>query len=211
MSGPWLIAFVVQWLLTIFLFLLVFGILRYLASVKERWDSAVPAVTSYELGQRIVDVELNDIKSMPFHLLDLTHRLNGAILLFVSSGCGSCTTLLQQIAEIFNRSEASLERTLIIIVAGSPKNIQHFLETYPSLESNQVFFLSDERSVASSQFGILTMPTALVLNKEGGIVDQTFNPHVTNWIYRATNIQPPKEPLTTGQVAIFAPLNYKRN
>ncbi len=211
MSGAWFIVMVVQWLLTLFLLFLVIGILRYLALVKERWDVAAPRISGYELGQVVEDIELIDIHTTSHHLLELIGRRRGALLFFVTSGCSSCILLMNQITELLNHPEIPIEKTLIMIVRGSIGNLQLLISDYPNLGSNQVILLSDEKSTAVSQFGIISVPTAFVLNKEGRVVDLTLNPHTTNWLYKSIGVKPPETPLSTGHVAIVAPSAHQND
>lgn len=205
MQGLWLIAFLVQWAIVLMLAVLVIGILRYLASVKERWNLAIPAITKYELQQRIDDFELPDVAGMIVKSTNLLTR-SGAIILVVTATCQSCTVLLAQVSEIASRRETALAKPVILIVLGPKDSTERLLDTYPGLtSSDQVIALIDEQGVAVRKFGVDAVPTGFIVDHEGRMLSQTSNPHLTNWLYTVTKTSLPKEPIVTGLVSRRVP------
>ena len=210
MQGPWLIAFFVQWMLVIILLVLVVGILRYLSSVKERWTLAVPAITRYELGEIVADFEAPDMRNSPIKIKELLSRFNrGIVILFVSAKCTACETSMQQVIELLSRQQEAFSKTLLIVALGRESSLELLLEKYPSIVDSRVFLLRDEKGAALSQFGITRSPTALVIGVKGDVIDQTFNPHVAGWMYKAFAVNPPLEALTRDAQTLVVPIGFK--
>lgn len=209
MQGVWLIAFVIQWVMLLILTLLVAGILRHLASVQERWNLAAPPITTYEINQRIAEFELLDATGIKVQSRDLLHQTNGAVILFVSTTCPSCSIMLDQVSELIARREVSFTKTIVVIVLGVAGSLARLLDEHPSLiNSKSVTILADEDGVALHQFKVVSVPTGLVVDQEGRLVTQTLNPHVTNWLYTMLGTTPPKEPVMRGVTAIIKPAVY---
>lgn len=210
MQGLWLIAFLVQWAIVLILAVLVIGVLRYLVSVKERWNLAIPAVTKYELQQHIDDFELPDVAGVMIKSTDLLSR-SGAIILLITATCQSCTALLTQVSEIATRREVVLAKTLIVIVLGSKESVERLLSTYPGLTGNQVITLIDEQGIAVRQFGVVAAPTGFTVDREARMLNQAPNPHLANWLYTVAEVPPPKEPIVSGPVVRRIPTAYLKN
>lgn len=210
MQGLWLIAFLVQWFVVLMLTALVIGVLRYLVSVKERWNLAVPAITKYELQERIDDFELPNSTGIIVKSTDLLSQ-SGAIILLISATCQSCTALLAQVSEVATRHEVVLAQPIIVIVLGSKESVEHLLNIYSGLTSNQVITLIDEQGIAVRQFGVDAVPIGFTVDHEGHVLRQTGNPHLSNWLYTVTRVPLPKEPIVTGRVTRRVPAAYLKN
>lgn len=208
MQGLWLIAFIVQWILVLGLVVLVIGILRYLASIQERWNLAIPTVSSYELHQHIGEFELPDRTGTMLKSRNLLHQ-SGAVLLFITAGCQSCTTLLAQVSELVTRRNLVLARPLILIAIGDRKKVEQLLSMHVNLASDRVMILIDEKSAVLHQFGISSLPTGLAVDHEGRLMNQTFNPHAAHWLYKIIEVTPPEQPVTQNMQAIISPAAYR--
>lgn len=207
MQGLWLIAFLVQWVLVLTLIVLVIGVLRYLVSVKERWNLAIPAITKYELQQRIDDFELPDGAGVIVKSTDAFSQ-SGAVILLVTATCQSCTALLTQVSEVVTRHEVLLAKPIIVIALGSKDDVERDLSPYAGLTSSQVTVLIDEQGIAVQQFGVDAVPTGFSVDREGHMLNQTSNPHLANWLYVVTKVPPPKEPIVIGPVTRRVPTAY---
>lgn len=210
MQGLWLIAFLVQWAIVLMLAVLVIGVLRYLVSVKERWNLAIPAVTKYELQQRIDDFELPNVAGVRIKSTDLLSR-SGAIILLVSATCQSCRALLTQVSDIATRREVVPAKPIVVIALGSKDSVNPLLSTYPGLTDNQVITLIDEQGVTARQFGVDAVPTGFTVDLEGRVLSQTSNPHLANWLYTVTKVLLPKEPIVNGPVTMKVPTAFLKN
>jgi cytochrome oxidase Cu insertion factor (SCO1/SenC/PrrC family) len=209
MQGVWLIAFIVQWVMLLILTLLVAGILRHLAAVQERWDLAAPPISTYEINQSIAEFELRDATGTKVQSRDLLHQSNGAVILFISTTCSSCSTILAQVSELIARRDVSLTKTIVVITLGAAGSLASLLDEYPSLVNSQVVTtLADEEGITLRQFGIVSVPIGLAVDREGRLVTQTLNPHVANWLYTVLGTTPPTEPVMQGVTTIIKPAAY---
>ncbi|SRR6266542_1911303 len=208
MQGAWLIAFIVQWVMMLILALLVAGILRHLAIMQERWNLAAPPITAYELGQPIADFELPDATGTKVKSNDLLHQSDGAVILFVSTNCSSCATLLAQVSELVARPDVSLTKIIVVIVLGAVSSLERLSIEYPNLVNTHVVALADENATAVGQFGIRFVPIGLLVDREGHVSNQTLNPHAANWLYTVVGAIPPLEPVSRGAMGLVLPAAY---
>ncbi|HLW01832.1 MAG TPA: hypothetical protein VKT82_24475 [Ktedonobacterales bacterium] len=210
MPGPWFILFVVQWVIVLVLVLLVAGILRHLAAVEERWNLAVPPITSYELGQRITDFELQSAAGTLVRMTDLLRQPNGAILLFATTSCSACEAVFAQVEELVVPSPPPLNKALVIIAAGKGDIFEPLVAKHPGLGNGQTVLLADGEGKAFHQFGITAVPVGLALDRQGRVTHQTQNPHVANWLYTRLGITPPPPPAPPRFTSIMTPAAFKK-
>jgi peroxiredoxin len=210
MQGPWLVAFIVQWVIVLVLTLLVAGILRHLARVEERWNLAAPPISAYELGQRIAEFELPDAAGTKVQSRDLLRWSDGTVMLLVTPSCSACATLLAQVSELVTRRDLALTKTLVMIALGPAGSLERLLGAYPNLRSDQVVALADEDGSVAHQLGVVAIPVGLVVDREGRLIHQTNNPHVANWLYTWLGASPPAEPASRSLVSLIVPAAYKR-
>ncbi len=210
MEGIWLIAFLVQWALLLFLAVLVAGVLRQLRFMQERWQLAAPPVTVYELHQQVAEIVLPDVTGRQVHLSEHLARGDGGVILFVTPTCSSCATVLAQVSELISRQGMSLAKTFVIIVLGNRADVESILRSQPKLRCERVALLSDEGAKVAGQFAITVVPTGLAVDSERRVLDQTFNPHAANWIYKAVSATPPLQPVTQQASGLVVPTIYSR-
>lgn len=208
MQGFWLLAFVVQWSLVLILTVLVVGILRYLHSVQERWDLAVPAISKYEIRQKIDDFELPDVSGTKIKSRDVL-LASGAVILVVTSSCRSCLALLTQISELVNRPNTIITKAILIIVAGTTDHLENFLKFSPVLGSRKVILLCDEDGSILKTFGLRAVPTGLEVDREGYLINQTFNPHADYWLYKVVGAPLPEKPIVQSHAGTIIPTVLK--
>jgi hypothetical protein len=164
MQGIWVLTFLVQWVLVLLLAVLVVGILRYLHSVQERWDLAVPAISKYEIRQKIDDFELPDVSGTKIRSRDV-FLPSGVAILVVTPSCRSCLALLDQVSELVKRPNTVLTKPILIIVAGTRDHLENLLRISPALDSQQVILLYDEDSSTLKTFGLRAVPTGLEVDR----------------------------------------------
>lgn len=202
MQGPWLIAFIVQWVVVLVLMLLVVGILRHLVSLEEQWRLAAPPISSYKVGQLIGKFELPDVTGTMVRSPELLAGSEGAVLLFASSTCSACVSLLAQVSGLIGNRSVALKKSLVVIGEGGVGAADRILEAHPSLRGSQVVFLSDDESAVLHQFGITSVPTALVVDDKGRLIDQSLNPHTEKWLFGKLGVVPPADLPPGGWVSL---------
>lgn len=213
MEGVWLIAFLIQWLLLLFLVLIIVGVLRQLRIMQERWHLAAPPITAYELGERIADFELPNAAGTQVQSNRILQLTSGGVILFVSSTCSSCAAVMAQVAELVTRSNIVLSKVFILIVVEpleATDSLRKIYETYLGLNDRQVVLLADDQGDVTRQFGVRSVPTGIVVDKDGHVISQTFNPHAANWLYKVTNTPAPAEPASQGATSLRIPGIYAR-
>lgn len=202
MQGPWIIAFIVQWVVVLVLILLVVGILRHLAVLEEQWRLATPPISSYEVGQLIGEFELPDVTGTMVRSPELLAGSEGAVLLFASSTCSACVSLLAQVSELISNRSVALGKSLVVIGEGGVGAADRLLEAHPGLRGSQVVLLSDDESAVLHQFGITSVPTALDVDGKGRLIDQSLNPHAEKWLFRKLGVTPPADLPSGGWVSL---------
>lgn len=193
MQGPWIIAFTVQWIVVLILALLVFGILRHLNIMEQRWIATTPATSAYEVGQHIAEFELLDATGVMLRSSDLLEQSEGAVIIFVTTSCPSCVMLLTQVSELVSRPDVELKKRLIVIGEGGSGTLERLLEANPGLRDSRAAMLSDDAGTVLREYGVTSVPTALVVDRRGRLLDQNLNPHVEKWLYAKLGVVPTVE------------------
>jgi peroxiredoxin len=201
-QGPWMIAFIVQWVIVLVLMLLVVGVLRHLGNLEEQWRLATPPISSYEIGQSISEFELPDAVGTMIRGSNLLAGSEGAILLFVTSTCSACVSLLTQISGLISSQHVAFGKSLVVIGEGGVGTVERLLEAHPELRSTQVMLLADDEGSVLRQFGITSVPTALDVDGNGRVIDQSLNPHAEKWLYKKLGVVPPADLSSGGWVSI---------
>jgi len=210
MDGIWLIAFLTQWLLVLFLVLIVAGILRQLKVMQERWDLAAPPITTYDLGERIADFELSDAAGEHMLGTRLLQLSDGGVILFISSTCSACAIVATQISDIVSRPHLAPSKMFIVIVVEAVDRLRWLFDEHPGLRNQNVVLLTDENGDVARQFGVRSVPTGLAVDKGGQVISQSFNPHVGNWLYKSYGVHPPTEPISQTAISLRVPGIYSR-
>ncbi len=207
MEGIWLIAFLVQWALVLFLGLLVIGILRQLSVMQQRWNMAAPPVTALEIGDELPDITLPDwYGSMVSVKAHLCHR--GGVVLILSAGCSACRTLverLSQLEQVRNNGSAT-DGSLVVIMLGDRAEAHSLLDEL-TCKLPQLAVVFDADGLVSRQLAIVAVPTGIAVDEGGHVVSQTFNPHVGQWLYKALKVRAPAQEAQT-LVSVVAPVIY---
>lgn len=195
MTGLWLLAFVLQWMLIALLIVVTAGILRYLAILQERIGQAIPHVTRFETNETATSFTLPDLEG---HRYDFSPRNDGrqTLLLILSTRCGTCEVVLRQAAEIARRpgGPAAIGWSMVIVAFGDHRSVKELLERSLSAEDlalpASVPVLVDEAGVVLRGYLVGSVPAGVVLDPLGRVGDQSANPG-PNWIYRVLNVPAP--------------------
>lgn len=209
MTGLWLLAFVLQWVLIALLIVVMAGILRYLAILQERIGQTVPHVTRFEINEAATSFTLPDLVG---HRYDFRPRSDGrqTLLLILSTRCGTCEVVLRQAAEIAHRPGglAAIGWSMVIVAFGDQRSVKELLGRSLSSEDlalpNSIPVLVDETGVVLREYLVGSAPAGVALDPLGRVVDQSANPG-PNWIYRILNVPAPDKsllpPAWIGQVS----------
>src|SRR2546430_5115552 len=100
MQGFWLVAFLVQWVLILFLTILMIGVLRSLASLQEFISQSSPDRSRFELGEQVSNFSLIDLQGNSIASQSLLGHGQKVLLVFLNSTCGSCSIMTKQLAEL---------------------------------------------------------------------------------------------------------------
>jgi len=194
MHGIWLVAFVLQWILLLLLAVLFAGVLRFLASFQEKIQLAAPPVSRFELGERVGAFELPDLVSRTISSQDVLQRYPQSLLLLLTPTCTSCRMVLSQVAELASRDGGlgRLNSQFVCIIAGKHIDVESVVQQHPVLLSDRITILVDEQARVLGQYLIPSVPTGLVVDQTGRVLDQSMNPHA-NWVYKVLDVPPPAQ------------------
>lgn len=213
MQGIWVLAFTLQWVLVLLLVLVTAGVLRYLASIQERLDLAAPHISKYELGERIDDFSLRSMGGGMVARDDVARLGLPALFLLVQAGCGSCVTLMMQVAELGRRPGGwrTLEWSPVFVCAGEPSAIEQMAMETEVADLEGVTLLVDEDWEVPRQWGVRNAPTGIAADSRGVVRAQSFNPH-QNWLYKVLDVLPPVTPIVRDKNsgdAMRSPLGFE--
>jgi hypothetical protein len=204
-NGAFEAAFIIQSLLVLFLLVLILGILQYLQRVKTRWEEIAVPITSYETGDVIDNVQFNALDGRHIDLSEMAKSSSGVVLFVLSRTCSSCHFLTDQITEVMNRREGkTCKKSIVIVYRESAEKLR--TELLGVWNSEQCTVVPDERGELIRRLGIGWVPTALVLDTEGRVVDQSRNPHIGNWTYRALGVPPSTDIKPNRRLTVVMPV-----
>jgi hypothetical protein len=205
----WQAVIAVDTVVLVLLGVLMAGVLRYLQSVQERIALATPAISRYEIGERIDPLSLPALDGGEFALDTLTLAGQAAVVLVVAPGCSSCRTVMTQLDTILAGSPAPiLRRQVVVVAAGAPDEQER--SRLADLQRRGVVVLLDASGRTMKGYGLRVTPTALVLDERGTLVDQTWNPHAANWLYKHLGVVPPEVPVRGENVGVVMPATLER-
>lgn len=213
MEGIWLMAFLVQWVLMVFLGLLVIGILRQLNVMQQRWNMAAPPITALEIGDELPPVTLPDLHGSAVAVnARLRHR--GGALLFLSADCSSCRMLLERLSRLEQRErnhgqDRDGQKEVVLVVMGDQAKARRLLDEFPHL-AEQACVVFDADGVMSRRLAIVAVPTGIAVDEDGRVVSQTFNPHAGQWLSQALRVDIPAQDAHT-LVGMVVPAVYAQH
>lgn len=101
MSTPWVIAFVLLWLVLVLVVVVLLGLLRRVSEVLERSVAAV-SVDDLAVGAPLLSVirpfDLTDDDGSRYRFPDLLH--GETLILFIGRDCPACEMLLEQMTDV---------------------------------------------------------------------------------------------------------------
>lgn len=122
MTGPWIAAFVVQWVLVLLLGGLVLGLLRRVSAHLERVQGADTVAVNprfgLQPGARFASFTGYDVDGRPAPFEDLVEGSDHSALLFLGPECPACRSLIDQLS-LEGWTEASDGR-LVVILSDEP-------------------------------------------------------------------------------------------
>ncbi|MGH2388866.1 MAG: TlpA family protein disulfide reductase [Chloroflexota bacterium] len=201
MSGIWLSAFILQWLLLGVVTVLLAGLLRYLAAFQERMQLAAPVTSVFELGQKIVDFQLPDAYGVLIRAEEIIRKTKKTVILLGTLTCSSCRTVFLELDELSTRRDTAIfaDAQIIVLLAGADSvTVSEILAEYPGLRQGAITVLLDSEGRTTTRFGATSFPTGLCVDQEGHVLDQSRNPHAS-WLYKILGETPPVEPLRLGR------------
>jgi thiol-disulfide isomerase/thioredoxin len=105
MTGMWIIAFALQWVLLLLLTVLMIGTLRYLGLVQKNIHLVTRYTSRFEEGDRVGHFELADLKGLPVVSEALLSQDKKTLLFFLTPGCGGCKAVISQIADLAKKDQ----------------------------------------------------------------------------------------------------------
>lgn len=191
MSGIWLVAFVLQWVVLLLLTALLAGVLRYMNTFRERVAQTVPHVTRFEVGERIDAFTLPDLNGRLVASKDLLGQNKRVMLLMMSTTCDSCRALIAQVDELARRDGGlrSLGWSFVLSWYGEPSVTAQLVKNL--LLSDDLVVLIDEEADLPRGFLTASLPIGMALDNHGRVLDQSANPG-PNWFYRVIDAAAPE-------------------
>ncbi len=186
MTGPWLIAFVLQWIVLGVLMLLMAGVLRHLSSLQTYSIDDSPPITRFKLQERIEDFALPNIHGQLISSKSFLEQNRNVLLFFVSTTCSPCRAVVQHIKNLAAR-EGGLQVygwSFIFVCYGESVASEEMLKDLP-LSDIQV--LIDPGRSVYQQYGIRGVPVVLALDVKGRLQNQTVSPD-SEWLDKMLGI-----------------------
>lgn len=153
MTTAFYVSFLVLWVVTIVLFLLVLGLVRSVYDLRRQVGVAVgeprraPHFQAPTLDGRVIDTR--DIDETPYALL------------FVTPDCPSCRQAVTSLGPVRKRVGSNI----VILCNGRPEDAARLARIVES----DVRFALDEGGAVGKAFGITSSPMTVVVDEEGQI------------------------------------------
>jgi hypothetical protein len=194
-TGIWLVAFVLQWILLLVLLVTLAGFLRYFATIEERLDQSVPRITKFQSGDSIGSFQLPNARGGDFIFAsDTGSRI---LMLLLSPSCSSCEVAARQVAELANRARP-IGWAMVLVTHGTPQIVNDFvaraLEGTRLQMPDSVTLVADEEGQLLREYMAASVPVGLAIDEHGHLLDQTTRP-VPNWVYLTLGVAGPSEGL----------------
>lgn len=163
MSGLWVVAFMMLWLLVIVLSVIVLGLLRRVAPLLVQLDYSLRRfgpdleVRGLSAGEKVPTFEILDNKGKRVRLGD--SLLLPAVFLFVDSGCEPCQQLTKELEE---QASVFIGTRLYVVAENS--------SGYERLQNRGLTVLEQDRGQASIAFQQTAFPQAFAVDGERQIV-----------------------------------------
>jgi len=203
MSGMWIVAFALQWIVLLIFAVLIVGVLRYLRFVQSNIHVVTHYASRFEQGDRISHFELPGLKGLPVVSKALLKTSQRTLLLFLSPSCSGCDTVMDDLANLVKREQGlgKLGWSVIVIYTGpyvSREAVEKHID--PSV-SNEVTVVVDEKGSIAQQYDLRSFPIGIAVDHLGRVIDQSSR-SMTRWLKQTLQAsQPSREepsPISVG-------------
>jgi peroxiredoxin len=166
MSAPFVVSYVLLWLLVLFQGALVLGLLRLVAALRSHDVHSPPAGQEDALrGRPLPEFRVTDLSGDTIESSVLADRPSAA-LLFVSTGCPSCGVTLEELDAL----KSKVDGNVLVVCRGTDAECGHLADSYEL--TVPVTVDSDLR--LSRLLQVPGVPTALLL--EDGVIKSYGQP-----------------------------------
>lgn len=203
MSGMWMIAFVLQWIVLLIFAVLIVGVLRYLSFVQGNIHAVTHYASRFEQGDRISHFELPNLEGLPVVSKALFDRSQRTLLLFLSPSCRGCDAVIEDLTNLVKR-ERGLKRFgwSVVAVYTGPYVSRDAVEKHidPSL-LNEVTVVVDEKGLIAQRYDLRIFPVGIAVDHLGRVVDQSSR-SMARWLKQTLQASQPSQekpvPLSVG-------------
>lgn len=199
MTGMWIVAFVLQWVLLLLLTVLLIGVLRYLGLVQKNIHLVTRYASRFEEGDHINHFELADLEGLPVVSKALLSQSKKTLLFFLTPGCSGCKAVISQIANLA-RAEGGLKKfgwSFVLIYTGSPAQVKAQVAPIPLGEAT---ILVDEEGTLHRQYDIRAFPVAIAADEQGKVLRQKLGKDIESWLFTLLNA--PEAPMKSHPLPI---------
>jgi thiol-disulfide isomerase/thioredoxin len=175
MTGPWLLSYIVLWLLFLVVAIVLLGVLRNLGVLYEsiQTQSATRSPLSKLVnGQILPETELQSLSGAPISLA--TFAGEKTAFLIMSPSCGPCRALLSDVGNAvidLDPLDPTVQRAVLLSL-GEASRTAEFAQQ--SGVPPTVPILIDAEGVIVREWGIAQTPTTVIVNEQQQIVRQIF-------------------------------------
>ena len=183
MTGMWVVAFVLQWILLLLLAVLVVGVLRYLSFVQLNIHLVTRYASRFELGDRISQFELPNLEGLPVVSKALFDTSQQTLLLFLSPSCNGCNDVIDFLAHLV-KDEGGLRRfgwSVVAVYTGPYVSRESVEKHVDSSLLKEMTILVDETGSISRRYDLRSFPVGIAVDHLGHIVDQSSR-SMTKWL-----------------------------
>lgn len=188
MPTIWIIAYVLQWIVVVFLICIMAGVLRYLGSIQDKIEDVIPRTSRFVRGEQALKFELPDLQGHLVTSNDLLKNEQKLLLLFLSTTCDSCRLLLSDIAEFIaiSRSLIVPGSSIVLICIGQSGDVTQMIDEHRE-RLGRTHVLVDEDGIVTRQYGIRGVPFGMILNKHSQVMQQSISPTL-DWLQNMIGI-----------------------
>lgn len=175
MTGMWLVAFVLQWVLLLLFAVLLVGVLRYLSFIQQNIHLVMQYASRFEQGDRIKHFELLNLEGLPIVSRALLRMNQRTLLLFLNTSCHGCEAVIHFLSDLV-KEEGSLRKfgwSVVAIYTGpyvSRESVEKHID--PCL-LDEMTILVDEKGKISQQYDLRSFPVGIAVDHLGQVVDQS--------------------------------------
>lgn len=188
MTGIWVIAFILQWLLLLLLAILMVGVLRYLNFVQNNIHLVIKYASRFEEGDRIDHFELSDLNGFPTASKTLLSTNQKTILIFLNTSCSACKAVVKQIADLARHGDGlkSFGWSFVLIYTGSRTSIAEHITPLPL---DEVTVLIDEEGKLYRQYDLRAFPVGIAVDDHGKVINQKLG-SLSGWFRSILSVEP---------------------